>query len=202
MSPENPADYFALDISKLQLTQMNGYLYFYKPDHLLAGGNGMVSLHRHIMSVQLNRWLKPHEIVVFINGNRQDTRSDNLKVISRAELMKLNVNAPPKIELICLRCGNVFMETSAHAIRRRYCSNKCAIDSKQKFDPSPEELEQYVWGMPTTHVAEIYGVSDKAIEKRCKKLGINKPPRGYWAKLHAGQIDPTLNQELADIEQL
>jgi len=30
------------------------------------------------------------------------------------------------------------------------------------------------------------------VEKRCKRLGIAKPPRGYWAKLAAGQIDPEL----------
>jgi hypothetical protein len=42
-----------------------------------------------------------------------------------------------------------------------------------------------VWQMPTTEVASIFGVSDKAVEKRCKLLGIPKPPRGYWAKLAA-----------------
>jgi hypothetical protein len=34
--------------------------------------------------------------------------------------------------------------------------------------------------------------SDKAVETRCKRLGVPKPPRGYWAKLAAGQIDPEL----------
>jgi hypothetical protein len=29
-------------------------------------------------------------------------------------------------------------------------------------------------------------VSDKAIEKRCKRLGVIKPPRGYWAKMQYG----------------
>ena len=36
--------------------------------------------------------------------------------------------------------------------------------------------------MPTTHIAESYGLSDKAIEKRCKSYNIEKPPRGYWTK--------------------
>ena len=39
--------------------------------------------------------------------------------------------------------------------------------------------------MPTSQVAKIFNVSDKAIEKRCKKFGIEKPPRGYWAKKEA-----------------
>jgi len=28
----------------------------------------------------------------------------------------------------------------------------------------------------------MFGVSSKAIEKRCKLFGVDKPPRGYWAK--------------------
>ena len=39
--------------------------------------------------------------------------------------------------------------------------------------------------MPTTKVAEILGVSDSAIAKRCKLLGVEKPPRGYWAKIYS-----------------
>jgi hypothetical protein len=35
-------------------------------------------------------------------------------------------------------------------------------------------------------VAASFDVSDKAIEKRCKLLGVPKPPRGYWAKLQNG----------------
>jgi hypothetical protein len=119
MQFENTTDFFALDISMLCLTRMNGYLYFYKPDHPLAGPNGMVSLHRHIMSVKLNRWLTPNEVVVFANGDRQDTRLDNLIVTSRAGLMKLNVNPPPKIELICSRpqCQKAFTLSAADTVR-------------------------------------------------------------------------------------
>ena len=36
--------------------------------------------------------------------------------------------------------------------------------------------------MPVTEVAKLFGVSDQAVEKRCKLLGVKKPPRGYWAK--------------------
>lgn len=44
-----------------------------------------------------------------------------------------------------------------------------------------------VWKMSTVKVAHHYGVSDKAVEKRCKKYGIEKPPRGYWAKQAANK---------------
>lgn len=45
-----------------------------------------------------------------------------------------------------------------------------------------EELTQLVWNKPTTSIASDFGVSDVAIGKKCKAMGITKPPRGYWAK--------------------
>lgn len=195
MQSESSIDYFSLDISKLPLFQNSGYLFFYKPDHPLAGKkNGMVALHRHIMSKHIHRWLTPNELVLFINGNHQDVRLDNLKLMTRADLMRDISNHPPRVELICSQCNNTFIESSSHAARRRYCSQECALEARRKFRITPEELEQLVWEMPTVQVAKLFDVSDKAIEKRCKKFGIKKPPPGYWAKLYAGQIDPTLEQ--------
>lgn len=52
--------------------------------------------------------------------------------------------------------------------------------------PSKEELEKLVWELPSTKLCEKYQVSDSCIVKWCKKLGIKKPPRGYWQKKNAG----------------
>jgi predicted transcriptional regulator of viral defense system len=57
-------------------------------------------------------------------------------------------------------------------------------------DPSPkparvwdrEVLEKQVWSEPIRQLAKKYGVSDVAIHKHCKKMGIKLPGRGYWAK--------------------
>jgi len=51
--------------------------------------------------------------------------------------------------------------------------------------PSAEVLGKLIWEKPTSQIAKELGVSDKAIEKHCKKLGLKKPPRGYWAKKQA-----------------
>ena len=48
--------------------------------------------------------------------------------------------------------------------------------------PSKEELEKLVWKKPTAQIGKDFGVSDKSVEKWCKAYGIDKPPRGYWAK--------------------
>ena len=47
---------------------------------------------------------------------------------------------------------------------------------------SDEELKKLLWEKPTIEVATQLGVTDSAIGKRCKTRGIEKPPRGYWAK--------------------
>lgn len=54
--------------------------------------------------------------------------------------------------------------------------------------PSPEEMTKLIWEMSTVQLAKKLGVSDKAVEKFCKKHDIEKPPRGYWAKKEAGKI--------------
>lgn len=54
-----------------------------------------------------------------------------------------------------------------------------------------ERLYGEVWAEPTQQVAKRYGVSDVAIAKACRLLGIPKPPRGYWAKKAAGHKLPT-----------
>lgn len=59
--------------------------------------------------------------------------------------------------------------------------NQQRVNSQLKRSyPTKEELEKLVWEIPSTKVAEMYGVSGKAIEKWCKRHKIEKPPRGYW----------------------
>lgn len=48
--------------------------------------------------------------------------------------------------------------------------------------PSPDLLKILVWKKPVLQVAKDLGVSDVAVQKRCKRLGIETPPRGYWAQ--------------------
>ncbi len=48
------------------------------------------------------------------------------------------------------------------------------------------KLYEEVWKEPVSVVAKRYGVSDTALAKVCRRLDIPLPPRGYWAKVHAG----------------
>ncbi len=49
-----------------------------------------------------------------------------------------------------------------------------------------EQLYDMVWQKPIVVLAPEFGVSDVAVKKRCKRLGVPTPSRGYWAKIEAG----------------
>ena len=50
-----------------------------------------------------------------------------------------------------------------------------------------EDLFRQVWDEPVTHVAKRIGVSDVALAKVCRSMGIPLPGRGYWARKAAGR---------------
>jgi hypothetical protein len=50
-----------------------------------------------------------------------------------------------------------------------------------------DELYEQVWTEPVRTVAKRYGVSDVALAKTCKRLGVPLPGRGFWARRNAGQ---------------
>jgi hypothetical protein len=83
--------------------------------------------------------------------------------------------------LICPNCRNKFTSIED----RKFCSHSCSasyhqVGLQRKF--SVEELENLVWTLPTTKIAEKMNCSDVAVAKLCKKWGVSKPPRGYWRK--------------------
>ena len=50
-------------------------------------------------------------------------------------------------------------------------------------------LYEEIWAEPMRDVTKRYGVSDVALAKTCRRLGVPVPGRGYWAKLKAGKAD-------------
>ena len=163
---------------EITLTDCNGYKRFYDVEHPLCLADGMVYYHRHIASMKLGRWIEPYEHVHHIDGDRSNNDPENLIVLTVAEHNKAH-SIRERIIITCAYCGEQFETYRVDAI---YCSVRCMGISKRKFDPSKEELEQLVWEIPTSTVAKLYGVCDVAVAKRCRVLGIEKPPRGYWQK--------------------
>lgn len=57
-------------------------------------------------------------------------------------------------------------------------------ENLERFKTTKEELELLMKQYPNTKIAKMFGVSGKSIEKRAKKLGIQRESRrGYWTKV-------------------
>jgi hypothetical protein len=48
-------------------------------------------------------------------------------------------------------------------------------------------LCEAVWSTPVAVLAEQWGISGPGLAKACRRIKVPLPPRGYWAKLAAGQ---------------
>lgn len=58
-----------------------------------------------------------------------------------------------------------------------------------KITATKEELELLIKNRTYTEIGKMFGVSDNAIKKRCKKLGIVLENRlGYWTKVKYGKL--------------
>lgn len=99
----------------------------------------------------------------------------------REELSNIIEQKSPKVKRIkqlnFCNCGKQIQLKSLQCY-------KCMSLSYEKIVwPSKEELEKLVWEKSTLQLSKELGVSDKAVENKCKKYGIKKPERGYWAKI-------------------
>jgi 5-methylcytosine-specific restriction endonuclease McrA len=101
-------------------------------------------------------------------------------------------NTAENLQFICPNCHSQKTKLDGSIKKAKKQFNKVPKIKTQKIRksrktkikwPTKEELQKLIWEKPTIKIAKEFGVSDKAIEKQCKKHGISKPPRGYWAKL-------------------
>jgi len=54
------------------------------------------------------------------------------------------------------------------------------------------QLDELVWAGPIIALAKSLNLADLGLAKACRRGDIPLPPRGYWAKLHAGKkVDKT-----------
>jgi len=84
-------------------------------------------------------------------------------------------------ENLCIECGEIISR------KAKRCVNCRGFLDRKVERPSAEELHKMVWSEPTEKIAQRLGVTGKAIEKWCKSLGVEKPPRGYWTKISIKQ---------------
>lgn len=58
----------------------------------------------------------------------------------------------------------------------------------RKTEFTREELYDLVWAEPMQTLAARWGISDVALKKRCVRMRIPTPHRGYWAKKAVGKV--------------
>ena len=114
-----------------------------------------------------------------INGNNKDNRLLNLRFLCpmcHSQTETFTGKNIKRKEYYCKKCNAPIIKNSI------YCS-KCKNLDRKKFEISKHELEQLIKEKPMTSIGVIFGVSDNAIRKRCKKLEI-EIPRKHKNKEH------------------
>lgn len=179
-----------LSCADRQIDKNIGYVRVYVgKDYPGANNRGYAYEHRVVMELHLGRYLTHDEHVHHINHCRWDNRLKNLKVLTKEDHAKLTQEElkegyeievleglPPIDESLKIFLGNRKRKKKEPKPKAAPYVHKC---------PTKEVLADLVWKIPSTKIAEQFGVSDKAIYKWCRKYGIEKPPRGYWAKQNA-----------------
>ena len=114
------------------------------------------------------------------NGKHSDNRLENLRLLCpncHSQTDTYAGKSKRRIRCACVECGQVLKNRKAS--RCRSCASKVDKDTKIEW-PSKEALQTMVWSKPMTHLSGELGVSDRAIRKRCMKLSVPVPPKGYW----------------------
>lgn len=120
------------------------------------------------------------------NGNSKDNRLGNLCFLCPNCHSQTKTyagrNSGLKKSRVCIECKGATKGTGSKC-------RKCVYQKQpKKFLVEREELEELVKNYPMTKLGKKFGVSDNAIRKRCKSLGVKIPRygKGYWSKLKSG----------------
>lgn len=83
------------------------------------------------------------------------------------------VNNDHRISNLCWLCPNCHSQTSTFCGRNSRTNNKKQKkDRPRKFDPQKEELKDLITKHSFVSIGKMFGVSDNAVRKRCKKYNL------------------------------
>lgn len=173
-----------LDLSGLKSFDMNGYNAYFIPDHHLARGVGIVYEHMLIAEEMLGRELKDGEVVHHEDRDRKNNSVGNLKVFkTKADHAAYHQGRDIVLE------DDVYVALNKHKMINRYAQNECPLcgelkDTKanmcrscrnkenSKHIPEKEELINLILNHNMCAIGRMYGVSDTAVRKWCKKYDL------------------------------
>lgn len=125
-----------------------------------------ISYPRWLMQEALGRPLRADEEVHHLDGDKTNNSLDNLVVLTEAEHKAIHA-----AEKVWVNCGNCGAETS----NRKYCSEPCHRKGSRVVErPSREQLTQDLNSLSWSAVGRKYGVSDNAVRKWARSMGILK----------------------------
>ncbi len=138
-----------------------GYVLVWDPTNPMRGSDGMVYLHRKVMSEKLGRPLMSDEIVHHIDFNKENNHPDNLlltTVVEHNKIHKLKRESKP-----CVVCGKL-------TLNPRTCSTRCgSVVGNESKIPNAEKLQKLLKEFSTREIAKKYRVSTSVVRKWRKK---------------------------------
>lgn len=105
-----------------------------------------------------------------LNGSESSFKPKDVETIKRQIAIKT-----PKEKKFCLVCGKEIKGDG-----EKYCSHECFDKASRKYEVTEEQLiEDFKELKSFSAVGRKYGVSDNAIKKRSKKLGVYEEIRKF-----------------------
>lgn len=158
-------------------TQLNGYWLVYMPSHPRAFNNGCVYEHVLVAEDILGRELNPGECVHHKDRKRSNNSPDNLMVFkSNADHVSFHMGQEIYLEdgvWVAEPADNTcpYCNQNLKASTSKMCM-QCYLKEVSAGIPPKEEIENLIYTLPFTRIGELYGVSDNAVRKWCKKYGL------------------------------
>lgn len=173
-----------IEFEGLNTYDVNGYIAYYIPNHHLANKSGKVYQHMIAAEQMLGRELKQEEVVHHKDGNRSNNSFDNL-IVFKTTSDHAAYHKGCNIELD----GDVYVAIDKRERYGNTTKNKCpscgqwkCYDAKlclnchnkkqAKNIPTKEELYDLLCKHNMCEIGRMFGVSDNAVRKWCKKYGL------------------------------
>jgi len=141
----------------------------------------------YALSLDLDRVLADVERAAITQVERHDHETLALR---RTDSLQAELQELPFAEDLQVDVGNVASHVAPDL--EEPLANDAFVPSLEWKNIAGAQLQIAVWTKPTCEVAREYGVSDSAVGRQCRRLGIPKPPCGFWARVAAG-IEPHPN---------